>query len=85
MNLIVVIFKVEVDARELGLDDLPEPVHWRTKRDVRGIGRTCTTSEEGDELAEGVDDDGRRVPALGEWTRVVVIAVDCCFHRIAAA
>jgi len=85
MNLIVVVFKVEVGARELGLDDLPEPVHWRTKRDVREAGRTCATSEEGNELAEGVDDDGPRVPTPGEWTGVVVIGVDCRFHGIAAA
>ena len=27
-NLVVVVFEVEVGTRELGLDDLPEPVHW---------------------------------------------------------
>ena len=84
-NLVVVVFEVEVGTGELGLNDLPEPVHWRTKRDVRGIGWTRATGEEGNELAEGVDDDGPRVPAPGERTGVVVIGVDCCFHRIAAA
>ena len=39
--------------RELGLDDIPEPVHWRTKRDIRGIGWTRASSEEGNELAAG--------------------------------
>ncbi|KAI9568887.1 hypothetical protein HD554DRAFT_2096480 [Boletus coccyginus] len=38
INLGVVVFKVEVGTGELGLDDLPEPVHWRTKRHVGGIG-----------------------------------------------
>jgi hypothetical protein len=32
-NLVVVVFEVEVGTGKLGLDDLPEPVHWRTKRD----------------------------------------------------
>src|SRR6266850_5748921 len=59
-NLVVVVFEVEVGTGELGLDDLPEPVHWRTKRDVRGIGWTRANGEEGNELAEGVDDDGPR-------------------------
>jgi len=36
-DLVVVIYKVEVGTRELIPDDLPEPVHWRTKRDVRGV------------------------------------------------
>ena len=85
-NLVVIVLKVvQVGTRELGLDDLPEPVHWRTKRDVRGIGWTRATSEEGNELAVGVNDDRPRVPALTERTRVVVIGEDCCFHRIAAA
>ena len=79
-NLVVVVFEVEVGTGELGHDDLPEPVHWRTKCDVRGIGWTRATSEEGNELAEGVDDDGPRAPAAGERTGVVVIGVDCCFH-----
>jgi len=84
-NLVVIIFEVEVGTGELSLDDFPEPVHWRTKRDVRGISWSCATGEEGNELAEGVDDDGPRVPALGERTGVVVVGVDCCFHRISAA
>ena len=46
------------------------PVHWRTKRDVRGIGWTRATSEEGNELAEGVNDDGPRVPAPAERTEI---------------
>jgi hypothetical protein len=50
-NLVVVVFEIEVGTGELGLDDLPEPVHWGTKRDVRGIGWTCATGEEGNELA----------------------------------
>ena len=36
-NLFVIVFKVEVGTWELGLDDPPEPVHWGTIRDVRGI------------------------------------------------
>jgi len=36
--LFVVVFEVEVGAGELGLDDFPEPVHWRTKCDIRRIG-----------------------------------------------
>jgi hypothetical protein len=36
---LVVVFEVEVGTGELDLDDPPEPVHWRTKRDVRGMGR----------------------------------------------
>ena len=62
MNLVVIVFKIEVGTRELSFDDIPEPVHWRTKRDVRGIGRSRATSEEGNELAKGIDDDGPRVP-----------------------
>lgn len=84
-NLVVVVFEVEVGTGELGLDDLPESVHWRTKRDVRVIGWTRATGEEGNELAEGVDDDGPRVPAPRERIGFVVIAVDCCFHRISGA
>ena len=60
-------------------------MHWRTKRDVSGIVWARASSEEGNELAAGVDDDGPRVSALGERTRVLVMWVDCCFHRIAAA
>ena len=84
-NLVVVVFEVEVGAGESSLDGLPEPVHWRTKCDVRGISWSRATGEEGNELAKGVDDDGPRVPAPGERTGVVAIGVDCCFHRIAAA
>ena len=69
-NLVVVVFEVEVGTGELGLDDLPEPVHWRTKRDVREIGWTRATSEEGNELAEGVNDDGPRVAAPAERTEI---------------
>jgi hypothetical protein len=43
---LVVIVKVEVGTRELALDDLPEPVHWQTKRDVRGKGWTLAPGEE---------------------------------------
>ena len=78
--VVVVVYEVEVGTRELGLGDLPEPVHWRTKHDVRGIGWTRATGEEGNELVEGVDDDEPRVPAPGERTRVVVIVVNCRFH-----
>jgi hypothetical protein len=60
-------------------------VHWRTKRDIRGVGWSRATGEEGNELAEGVDDDGPRVPTPGHRTKVVVIGVNCCFNRIAAA
>ena len=93
-NLVVTIVKVKAGTWKLGLDDVPKPVHWRTKRDVRGIGWSRATSEEGHELAEGVYDDGARVPAPGEQTGVVLrgertgfvlIRVDCYFHRIAAA
>lgn len=83
--LVVVVFEVEVGTRELGLDNLPEPGHWRTKRDVRGTGWTRATGEEGNELAESVDDDGPTVPTPGERTGVVVTRVDYCFHPIAAA
>ena len=65
---LVVVFEVEVGTEELGLDDLPEPVHWRTKRDVRGIGWTRASGEEGNELATGVDDYRSRVPTPGERT-----------------
>ena len=85
MNLVVAVFEVEVGTGELGLDDLPEPVHWRTKCNVRGIGRSRATGEQGNELAAGVDDDGPRVPAPGERTGIFVICMDCYFHRIAAA
>ena len=76
-NLGVVV--IEFGTGELGPDDLPEPVHWRTVRDVGGTRWTCATGEEGNELAEGVDDDGPRVPSLAERIGVV-IAVDCYFH-----
>lgn len=85
INLIDIVFEVEVGTRELGLDDLPEPVHRRGKRDIRAIGWTRATSEEGNELAKGIDNDGPRVPNPGERTGVLVIAVDCCFHRIPVA
>ena len=29
-NLVVVVFEVEVGTRELGLDDVPQPMHWQT-------------------------------------------------------
>jgi hypothetical protein len=67
------------------LDDPLEPVHWRTKCNVGGIGSTRASSEEGNEFPSGVDDDGSRVAAVGERTRVVIMAVDCYFHRIVAA
>lgn len=82
---LVVVFEVEVGAGELGLDDLPEPVHWRTKCDVRRVGWTRAGSEEGNELATGVDDYRSRVPASGERTGVVIIGVDRCFYRILGA
>lgn len=79
-NLVVIVFEVKVSTRELGLDDLPRPVHWRTKHDGKVI---CWTGEESNELAEGVDDDRTGVPAFGEWTGVAAIALDWWFHRIA--
>jgi hypothetical protein len=77
---LVVIFEVEVGTGELGLDDPPEPVHWRTKRDVRGIGWTRSSSEEGNKVARGVNNDRPRVPTPGERTRVAVIGMDCYFY-----
>ena len=79
-NLVIAVFEVEVGTGELGLDNLPEPVHRRAKRDVRGIGWSRATGEEGNKFAKGINNDGPRVPTLGERTRVVVIVVDCCFH-----
>ncbi len=79
------IVEVEVDIGALGLDDIPEPVHWRTKRDVRGIGWARASSEEGNELAAGIDDNGPRVPAPEERTEAIATGVDCCLHRIATA
>lgn len=38
MTLDVVVFEEEVGTGELGLDRFPEPVHWRTKRNVSAIG-----------------------------------------------
>ena len=79
---LVAAFEVEVGTGVLGLDDIgPEPVHWRTIRDVRGNVWTRATDEEDNKLAEGVDDDGPGVPSPGERTGVVVMGVDCCFHR----
>ena len=34
-NLVAVAFKVEIGTSELGLNDLPEPVHRQAVRDVR--------------------------------------------------
>ena len=79
-NLVVVVFEVEVGTGELGLDDVPQPVNWRTVRYVRSIRWSRATGEEGNELATGIDDDGPRVASLGEWTGVIVMGVDCCFH-----
>ena len=28
INLVVIVFEVQVGTGELGLDDLPKPVHW---------------------------------------------------------
>lgn len=50
------------------------PINW-----------SCATSEEGKEPAKGIDNDGPRVPIPGEWTDVIVMGVDCCFHQIMAA
>ena len=86
INLAVIVIEVEVGTGELVFDDLPEPVHGRTKRNVSAIACSRAAGEEGNELAEGVDDDRSRVPAPRERTGVVVvIGVDCHFHRIAAA
>ena len=52
-----------------------------SKRDAGGMGGTRATGD-GNEFAEGVDDDG---PAPGEQTGVIVIGVDRYFHRIAVA
>jgi hypothetical protein len=76
-NLVVVVFEVKVGTRELGLDDPLEPVHWQPNvMSEESVGpvpamrrqRTC------------VDDYRSRVTAPGEWTGVVVVAVDCYFH-----
>ena len=85
MNLVVVTLEVEIGTRELGLDDLPEPIHRRTKRDITEIGCTCATGEEGGELAEGVNDDGPRVSFRGERAVARVVGVDYFFNGIKLA
>ena len=85
MNLVVIAFEIEVRTRKLSLDDLPEPVYWRTKRDVRENVWSRAAGEEGNELAEGVDDDGPRISTTGKRTKGLVIGVDGYFHQILGA
>jgi hypothetical protein len=60
----LVLIEVEVGARELDQDELvPQPVHRGGVGDVDRVRRTSATSEEGNELALGIADDGSRVPA----------------------
>ena len=85
-NLVRGEVEVEVGTWELGLGDVvPEPVHWGAVGDVRRVGRTSTSSEEGDELGFGTGDKGPRVPGFGEWTGVVVVGVNCGFDGIEVA
>ena len=79
---LVTIIEVEVGTLELGLGDLPEPVHRRAKGDVGRVCRSRSTSEESYEFAKGVDNYQIRITAHGEQTRTVVVGDDCCFHRI---
>ena len=66
--------EVKVGTWELGLGDvLPEPVHRGGVGDVRRVGRTGATGEEGSELGFGTGNKGPRVPASGERTGVVVV------------
>jgi hypothetical protein len=83
-NLALGEVEVEVGIWELGLDDVfPEPVHRGAVGDVRRVGLTSATGEEGSEIGTG--DKGPRVPASGEWTGVVVEGVNCGFDGIGGA
>ena len=85
-NLVLGELDVKDGIGELELDDVfPEPVHRRAIGDVRRVGRTSATSEEGNELSFGTGDKRPRVPASGEWTGVVVVGVNCSFDGIKSA
>ena len=85
-NLVLGEVEVEAGTWELGLDDVfPEPVHRGAVGDVRRVGRTSATGEEGSELAFGTSNKGPRVPASGEWTGVVAVGVNCGFDGIEGA
>ena len=86
MNLVLGEVEVEVGIWELALDDVfPEPVHRGAIGDIRRVGWTSATSEEGSELSFGTGDKGPRVPASGEWTGVAVVGVNCGFNGIEGA
>ena len=69
--------RVEVSVRKpVLLDALQEPEEGRRVRDVRGLGLAGSPSEEAADAAEAVGDDGARITAGGEDTRLVVVGED---------
>lgn len=71
------VLEADIGAGELDLDDiLPQPEHRRSVGDVRGVGRSSASSEEGTELAAVVGDERPGVSTPGERTRVVVRGED---------
>lgn len=59
------VVEMQVGSRELGLDEIPDPLEEGPVRDVGCIRSFVGTScEQGNELADGGDDKGSRVTAL---------------------
>ena len=71
------VVEIEVGARELFLDEAPDPFYGRSKGNIRRTGSLVrSTSEQGNRSAEGVDDESSRVITPGERDRIVVVGED---------
>ncbi len=69
-----------------GMRQKEEQAHdGRAVGDVRRVGRSSATGEEGNEFGEGAGDEGPRVSTPTERTRVVVVGVDGYFDRVEVA
>lgn len=77
---------MEIGAGELALDELPDPLHRRSERNMR---RTVppgarSTREQSNKSAEWVDDGSSRITTPGERDSIITIVVgeDRYFERI---
>jgi len=77
------IVKVQVGARELFLHELPDPLEESGEGDVGAIGPLVgPTGQEGDELAEGGDDERPRVTSLRKGAVVVLVGENGHLERL---
>ena len=63
--------EIDVGARELVLDEVPDPFHGRSEGNIRRTGSLVrSTSEQGNKLAEGVDNESSGIITPGERDRI---------------